>query len=278
MCRFALYLGPRTRLADLLCRPDYSLMRQARHSSEGAEVVNADGCGVAWYGRDLSRGPALYRDPAPAWRSAALRQLGGSTSSTCILAHVRAAGAGAPVAPENCHPFTWRRLAFMHNGLVGDFDRLRAPLRSALSPEARRRVRGATDSEHVFALFTDHWAATESAAPLKRMAVALRQTIATLETLRLAHGIERRSFLNLAVSDGRRAVVSRFASDGSDRARSLYLRAGRRDDERLVVVASEPLSSDEAWQAVPLDHLVLVDETHGFTLQPLHAEAGRRVA
>ncbi|MCH7537799.1 MAG: class II glutamine amidotransferase [Proteobacteria bacterium] len=55
--------------------------------------------------------------------------------SHCIIAHVRAA---TPVTQLNCHPFSWGRFTFAHNGEVGGFDSIRRHLSYAGSVRLRR--------------------------------------------------------------------------------------------------------------------------------------------
>ena len=107
--------------------------------------------------------------------------------------------------------------------------------------------------------------------PLDRMAAALCQAVDQVESLRTTAGVEEQSWLNMAVTDGECAVVSRYVSDGSESAHSLYWACGclmvERGEGRVVeggegtpavIVASEPLGPDTAWKPVPPNHLVLV--------------------
>ena len=67
--------------------------------------------------------------------------------------------------------------------------------------------------------------------------------------------------LNLVVADGRRAIVSRYVSDPSEPANSLYVHTGSRyvceegvchmlaSEQHTVIVASEPLSDDVAVES-----------------------------
>ncbi len=49
-------------------------------------------------------------------------------SSPLIFAHVRAASLGLGVADQNCHPFSFGRFLFMHNGGVSDFKLIKRAL------------------------------------------------------------------------------------------------------------------------------------------------------
>ncbi|MDJ0975939.1 MAG: class II glutamine amidotransferase [Planctomycetota bacterium] len=288
MCRFALYLGPPIRLAALFDRPEHGLVRQAQHSYEGKEEVNPDGWGVAWYVPHLVGVPALYKDVTPAWQCDALLALAHDMRSRCILAHVRAASPGLGVSQLNCHPFTWGGLTFMHNGAVEDFERLKPAFWAHLSPRARKQIKGSTDSEHLFALFTDRYLDSTVRAPLERLTDAMRRTLADLDMVRHWCRSREPSFLNLAASDGRRAVVTRTTLGDADTPRSLYLRTGLRtahdpdDPERIapfVVVASEPLEIEHPWRPIQPGHLVSVEAGRRVRIETVrHIQAKRTVA
>ncbi|MCH8922883.1 MAG: DUF1549 domain-containing protein, partial [Planctomycetes bacterium] len=122
------------------------------------------------------------------------------------------------------------------------------------------------------ALMSDAYDSAIEKDPLDRMAVALCQAITEVESLRTAAGVEEQSFLNIAVTDGRCAVVSRYVSQGPEEAHSLYYASGclvvergegrvvEREGESAVVVASEPLGPDTHWTPVPPNHMVRVDD------------------
>jgi predicted glutamine amidotransferase len=103
------------------------------------------------------------------------------------------------------------------------------------------------------------------------MQSAIRSAIEEMENLRRQANVDEPSFLNMALTDGRRAVVSRFSSDSADQATSLYVHSGGRyvcengvcqmiEGQGAVIVSSEPLSKDPGWKCVPANHLVSVDE------------------
>jgi len=278
MCRFALYIGHPIRASEIVTEPTYSILHQSFHSHERKEPLNGDGFGVAWYVEGEAR-PALLKEVRPAWNSMNLRRIAAVTHTRCLLAHVRAASPGLPVTQLNCHPFSWDGLTFMHNGAVGGWRHLRQRLVGALSEEAYLGIEGSTDSEHVFALVREAWAAAEAPAdPLARLEHALRGGIQRVEALREEAGITEPSLLNLALCDGERAVVSRYASPGAPAENSLHFHAGGKftcidgtcamhsdgEDGHAFIVASEPLTTDATWQTVPENHLVRVSREQGF--------------
>jgi predicted glutamine amidotransferase len=282
VCRFAMYLGPPIQLSELVTRPSNSIIHQSYDAKERAEPLNGDGFGVAWYVPDLRPEPAVFKAISPAWNNTNLHNLAPVTRSHCLLAHVRAASPGLPVTELNCHPFVRDRFTFMHNGNVGGFAGLRRKLREGLSDAAYDAIGGSTDSEHVFALLSDHWLAATEPEPLERAAAALTRTIEQLERLRREHDIAAPSYLNLAITDGRVALASRYVSPGAGQAHSLhYARGALRveqgegkvvdsgEDQSAVIVASEPLGDRERWEMVPGNHLLLVDEDCQLELRAL---------
>ena len=284
MCRFTLYLGPPIRLESLLIDPSHSLILQSFHSSERDEPLNGDGFGVGWYAPDQHERPALFRSITPAWNNANLRSLASVVSSPCVMAHVRAASAGMPVAEANCHPFQHGRYLFMHNGHVGSFRSIRRALLAGLGEEAFDVIRGSTDSEHLFATFVDELksASFEDEHVLAR---ALNRAVWRVLALVDELGDSAPSSLNLAVTDGDRAAACRFRNDPGRRPESLYLierelyqplwkgSPGRRRDERSTsfVVSSERLTDHTAWTAIAPNHMISIcrDGTaHAFAMRP----------
>lgn len=279
MCRFVLYLGPPITLDLLTTRPEHSIIRQSFQSRMRVEPLNGDGFGIAWYVPEVSPEPALFRSIQPAWNNVNLLHLARVSRSGAILAHVRAATSGFGVSESNCHPFIADRFAFMHNGSVAEFAKLKRQMRESLSDESYQWIHGTTDSEHLFARFRDHVKQQSGGDPAETMADALEATIRDVRQMTEAVGAERRSLLNLAVCDGHRAVVSRYATLGAD-APTLYMRVGREyvceegicrmldgDPQRTVIVASEPLTDEPGWEPVPLNHLVLIHPDQGITLR-----------
>lgn len=49
MCRFTFYLGEEIGVADLVTRPENSLIHQSTHARERPEPLNGDGFGLVWY-------------------------------------------------------------------------------------------------------------------------------------------------------------------------------------------------------------------------------------
>ena len=294
MCRFIAYLGEPITLESLVVRPRNSLINQSIDAQEFEERLNGDGFGLAWYARGVCPEPALFRSVTPAWSNMNLLRMARVVQSDAILAHVRAASPGMIVSEANCHPFAMGRFAFMHNGHVGGFARLRRPLRRSLSDEVYDGIQGTTDSEHLFAMFLERAARRCGSDPTEAMAGALEQTIADVLALARQHGSGDVSYLNLAVTDGTALVAARFTDGPAEDALSLYLHRGQRYVCRgdvcemvapsaggaSVMVCSERLSDEPGWQPIPVNHLVLARPDRSVEVRPIargELGAARRV-
>jgi glutamine amidotransferase len=232
VCRHLAYVGPRVTLERLLLQPPHSLLQQARapqHQSHG--TVNADGFGVGWYDRDLRAEPARYRTTRPIWADPSFASVAGLVTTKAVLAAVRNASPGNPVDENATAPFTEGKWLFSHNGFVPGFRSGEGrTLRSKVSGKRASAIRGAVDSELLFALVLDRL--DRGASPVDAL-VSVVELVEGVTTARL----------NLLLTDGERIVATAVRN-------SLFVF----DDRHLtgsVIVASEPHDDDPTWEAVP---------------------------
>lgn len=277
MCRFTFYIGAPISLGSLITEPAHSLIKQSFSSKERSEPLNGDGFGVAWYANGDDEA-AVFRSITPAWNNGNLQDLSRVTNSGCIVAHVRAATQGLGVSEFNCHPFKSKNLTFCHNGDIGGFEKVRRPLANSLSDEAYDSIKGSTDSEHLFALILDQLRKQTNKESIEAMANAMQEAVKIVNSLMQEHAPDHNCYLNLVLTSGQEAVVCRYTSDQADKASSLYISQGRRyvceegvcsmlgdSSESAVIVSSEPLSADASWQAVPVNHMLLIDKSLNVT-------------
>ncbi|MEP3430249.1 MAG: class II glutamine amidotransferase [Roseibium sp.] len=243
MCRWAAWSGAPKYLEEIICDPEHSLIDQSRNALSCKTSVNADGFGVAWYSDRKS--PCLYKDVRPAWSDPNLLQIAQHVRSPHFMAHVRAS-TGTATTRDNCHPFTYDKWSFMHNGQVGGYDKVRRRLDNMIPDDLYRDRLGGTDSESLFLIalaygLKDH--------PCKAMARAVMET----EALSKYSGTSPHMRFASAWSDGETLYAARYASDRF--APTLFYR----EFEDGVMVVSEPL--DEAgncWKQVPQGHMIEV--------------------
>ncbi len=274
MCRFVFYQGRPIRLGSLITDPKHALIYQSFKSKERDEPLNGDGFGLAWYNPSMSDQPGLFKSISPAWSNNNLQELSRIIESPCIMAHVRAATQGLNVTETNCHPFKWKNMAFMHNGDVAGFSKIKRALINTLGDEAYNQIKGTTDSEHFFAVLIDEVLKEKEENVSQKLPFIMERTVRRVLNVCKAHSVSTHSYLNMVLSDGHSAIVARITTDKPERADSLYINLGRKyvceegycymkdpgEYEKAVIVSSEPLSQDPGWEPVPVNTLLLIKE------------------
>ncbi len=237
MCRLTAYIGPEIPLENIVVKPRHSLVVQSREASESKTTVNGDGFGLAWYQAHTE--PGLYREVLPAWSDSNLSSLCRLLQSRLFLAHVRASTMSESVR-TNCHPFVFKQWSFMHNGQIGNFERLKRGIEGSLSDDLYRARKGTTDSEMFFLLLLN--------AGLERDPFsAIRVVINNLIEASAAQNLEPFLRLSCVFSDGNTLFGFRYATDQF--SPTLYL--SRTLDNGGICLASEPLEGDiHNWEAV----------------------------
>jgi glutamine amidotransferase len=178
-----------------------------------------------------------------------------------VIAHIRKATQGE-VRLANCHPFVreWlgRHWSFCHNGNLVDFE---PRLTGAYVPV------GTTDSERAFCFMLQ-----ELRRRFRRRVPSDWQLLAPV-IAELAERIGRHGTFNFVLTDGQalyahgasrlHALQRRYPFTTAhlvDHDLALDLRAANRPQDRMVLVATEPLTRNEPWVPFAADELrVFVD-------------------
>jgi len=224
----------------------------------GATDVHTDGWGIAFF---EDRGVRVFLDPQPSSRSPVAELVRNyPIRSKNVIAHIRKATQGA-VGLENTHPFMrelWGRYwIFAHNGNLVDF----APdLDGSFLPV------GSTDSERAFC-----WLLQElrrrfgsSAPPRAEVFDALHQL--TLEAAR--HGE-----FNFLLSQGGALFAHASTKLAYIIRQAPFAQAHLKDQDvtvdfnqvttprdRVAVIATLPLTDNEAWETMPAGSLWWFEE------------------
>jgi len=216
----------------------------------GITDQHADGWGIAFFeGGDNDRGLRHFVDHMPASTSPVadlIRRY--PIKSRNIIAHIRKATQGV-VSLENCHPFVrelWGRYwVFAHNGNLANY----APrLHGNFKPV------GQTDSEHAFCWLMQELAKSHASVPsVHELTLTLRE---------LTPHIAKHGTFNFLLSNGQALwahastnlwFIERqypFASATlSDQDVSINFAEHTLPNDRVAVVVTEPLTSDEVWTA-----------------------------
>jgi glutamine amidotransferase len=204
-----------------------------------------DGFGIAFF---EDKGLRLFVDPASALDSPVAEMVRRyPIKSDNVIAHIRKATQGH-VALENCHPFVrelWGRYwVCAHNGDLKDFH---PRLHGAFRPV------GSTDSERAFCWLMQELAKAHAGVPtVDELSCTLRELLPALH----AHGT-----FNLLLSNGqalwahgsthlywlqRRHPFGRARL--ADEDLSVDFGALTTPDDRVAVIATQPLTADERWQ------------------------------
>lgn len=211
----------------------------------GRTGEHKDGWGIAFHTR---RGCRLITDHRPSIDSPLAQQVKRRRiKASNVVAHIRKATQGR-VAPENSHPFTrvlWDRTwSFAHNGDLKGFH----------PDSGHYTALGDTDSERPFCHLLSGLAERFHTLPNRR---ALYVAVAELAAEIAVHGA-----FNFLLSDGETLLahcstqlhyVTRqypFARASlADCERSIDFRRHNGPDDRMTVIATQPLTVDETWHA-----------------------------
>ncbi len=250
MCRHLGYLGDPVTLSHLVLEPPHSLAVQsyAPKDMRGGGKVNVDGFGAGWFGAGSAEAQR-YRRAVPIWQDTGFAELARATAAGGVLAAVRNATAGMPIADAACAPFTDGRWLFSLNGYVAGWPDTVVGLAAQVPHRDLLGMQVSTDAVLLWTVLRQRLAtAADPAATLGGLVA---------EVLAAAPG----SRLTTLLTDGRRLYATTVTH-------SLWF--GRRTTG--VVIASEPYDDDPAWEPIPDGQLVVADRG-GLRCQPLPATA-----
>src|SRR5262249_52210868 len=255
------YRGETIPLEQYVTAPAHSLAGQSQRALESTAAANGDGFGMGWYGEHPE--PGLYREVGPAWSDENLRYLCRHIQSHLYFAHVRAA-TGAPVTRPSCHAFGCGRWLFMHNGIIGNWARLRRRAEALIPDEFYGSRIGTTDSEAVFLAILGAGGDKDPLGATARVLTSLTEMVSS-------KGYHEP--LRFTAAPAHRTDAYSFRYPAKHQANSLYYR----ESGDNVVIVSEPLDTNRAhWKEVPPGHAIVAREGDRLTLEPFLAE--QRVA
>jgi glutamine amidotransferase len=239
-----------------------SLVSQSRSATMRNDPINGDGFGVGWYPTHDDPQPGYFVSIEPAWSNRNLRQIATKIYTGHFFAHVRDATEGLAVSQNNCHPFKFADMLWMHNGQLDQFEAIRRKVMEQLSDQAFSFIQGNTDSEYAFALFLDQLNFC-SEATTSQMKAAMLATMEKIMRFRIDAGVNTNSYMNFAVTNKKVTLFTRFATEEGVRPASLFYYQGPNKGGPLIV-ASEPLClTRENWTKVERNQMVCIEnQTH----------------
>ncbi|MEY8205954.1 MAG: class II glutamine amidotransferase [Bermanella sp.] len=213
----------------------------------GRTGPHRDGWGIVFY---EGRGARAFHDPNPSAQSPLANWVKDyPIKSQIVISHIRQANVGA-TSLENTHPFQrelWgRSFSFAHNGQVPDVKK--KPLQFYLPI-------GDTDSEHAFCWILDQLRKRFPTRPdspqqwLPLVASVSRQ-LAELGVFNmlLSDGEVLLSFCSTKLCWLTRQAPFNHASL-KDTELTVNFAKETTDQDKVTIIATEPLTADESWQA-----------------------------
>ena len=285
MCRLLAYMGTPIIIDKLLYQPKNSLINQSINARELEEPLNGDGFGIGWYVPEVNYEPVTFVSVFPAWNNRNLRNLAPKIKTECLIAHVRAASVG-DVSESNCHPFQYKDFLMMHNGGVENFPSIKRHLREPLTDELYNWIKGQTDSEHLFAFLLNYLLKTHATVTPDAVTDAFEHTFLHLKKLMKENGIAEPAYLNMVFTNGLFIVGTRYVSDASEEALTLYHSEGSRyvcedgvcqmadpdeKDEAVLIVSEKLTDVKQDWKEIPGNHFVIVDQSLKVEIKPIKA-------
>lgn len=127
--------------------------------------LHGDGWGLAWY--DENEHLQLAKAPEAAYYSEEFAHKVKHIRTEMLISHVRWATPGFSLCLESTHPFTYKRMAFAHNGAIVPNQKLE----QFIAPHLQSEIVGMTDSERYFLALLS---AIEKAPPIEAFQTHLR--------------------------------------------------------------------------------------------------------
>ena len=234
MCRWLAYQGNPIYLEQLVYQPEHSLVHQSLEARKAVTRVNADGFGLGWYTERST--PGTFHEVLPAWGDENLKSLAHHIHSHRFMAHVRSS-TGTQVSRSNCHPFVLEQWMFLHNGQIGEFEKVRYTLECMLPESLYVQRKGTTGSELIFLLMMKNGLTINPET-------AIRRTVNEIEQAMAMKGIATPFKASICLSDGEQFWLVRYSSD--QHPPTVFIKVMDGD----IVLASEPLDNTTGWRLV----------------------------
>jgi len=261
MCRLLIILSrksdeciPYCRLKNVLWFEEHALFKQCYkppytpgdEGNPNNHHLNLDGYGIGYFIDGVS---CSYHSTYMSWNDVQFQQMLRYIKTCIFLGHIRSIETFIDdpmhifslVHQFNCHPFIHKRWMFAHNGDVSPYSTGigRKKIICHISDDLIIRVKGTTDSEHLFYLIL-----TEL---LKEEGISDEEVgNAVVRTMKFLISLGGISIINFMLTDGNRCFVLRYSTDKSISPPSMYWTS----NDKEIVVVSEPIDRTSKWTIV----------------------------
>lgn len=265
MCRLFIYKGIKKSIYELTYVPDNGLLKQSYQKKYTPNLennvrdtcVNVDGFGIGWYDGDI---PYIYVSAKTPWNDINILDLSKYIKTELLFGHIRAVvpfNKHSCVHEWNCHPFKYKNILWMHNGLFENFAGHRKKIIQYIKEDLFNNIKGNTDSEYAFALFLSQFSEEQLGkdiinVEMKILKKYLIDTISILNTFMEDHILS----MNFAVTDGTTIFCTRYISDNEIVPPSLYYYS----ENNNYYISSEPTIKNKQFKLVPKNCLLILSD------------------
>jgi predicted glutamine amidotransferase len=240
--------------------------------------INLDGYGIGFYNDGV---PKTYKNINPSWSDTNLLNMLPFVNTNLIMVHIRAINecrnyvSGdnhvdnhyndtikqnylAPVHMYNCHPFTYDKYMFSHNGHLKEFNngKSRKKLINRISDKFIVNIIGNTDSEYIFYLI------------LTFVFEGFNVVDSIKEAIKFINSLNPDSVftMNVLFTDGLNIITTRYINNTDHKPPSLYMS----NCGEYITISSEPLSKEcPSWELVDINKLIQYDSDKNIIMYDL---------
>tara|TARA_B110000208_G_scaffold191728_1_gene259812 strand:+ start:6257 stop:7069 length:813 start_codon:yes stop_codon:yes gene_type:complete len=262
MCRWYIYIGKKINIYDIIYNNKHSIFKQSYQkkftpfieSNNRDNEVNVDGFGLGWYNNNV---PYLYLSIKTPWTDLNLKNISKILETNFIFAHIRGIkpfSNNYQVHEYNCHPFNYKNFLFMHNGDIVNFNKIKKNIILQLKDNIYNIIKGTTDSEHIFALFLN--LLDEKYLNNQYIEVNIFKNY-ILKLIKLLNSFNNEVMsLNLAITDGKTIICTRYINSEKENPPSLYYKINNDN----IQIASEPIDYMNDWILIGKNKLLIYNK------------------
>jgi glutamine amidotransferase len=265
MCRWLVYIGNESKnIYDLIFTPSNSILKQSYQlpytpfttkENKRDNITNVDGFGIGFYiNKDT---PFIYTSVKTPWSDINLERISKFFETKLLFTHIRGVkpfNENSWVYDLNCHPFTYKKYMFQHNGYISKFARIKPLLVSLLNSEGHKVIKGSTDSELIFALFISKHTLEEleNGISIENMYKYLIDAIKIIIEL----NNNTPSSFNIALTNQKNTICLRYINCNKEEPPSLYYKK----KENSIIISSEPTEFEEEynWNLIPKNYYLFI--------------------
>ena len=239
MCRLLFYCGQPIKLEKLIINSTNSLFNQSINNNRNKwckllprdHMINVDGFGIGWI---VNNDFCIYKNICVPYHDNNFLEIAKHIESPIIVGHLRAVKnhKQCKVCRDNCHPFRYGKILFMHNGLISNFKEYKQKILDMIDKKYYQNISGNTDTELIFYYFLTLLQPSGNLYDCQHFVRTYLQLLHNLNTQFPNCTISA----NIIITTPDFTVGSRFINDKNQLPPSLYY--------NNTIICSEPLEKD----------------------------------